>query len=307
MQVRPATLDDIQAISALMRTRIRRWQRWRDDGRVEDVPYNDLTLYERWLHGGAWMSTETGAIWLSHLCRGAGTALVLLDDDENIIGYTEAYNSNEIAPLGKHVYIHEIVTQDDTARDFLMQYWIDQRQKAGRITVSFANYDSEQHAYYERYGFKPLLTLYSIQVSAQQGQGFYRTSEHLDADPKQIRELTMPIGCTTSARHQWETLWPSHWDAVPQIVAQETHRLLFSAAAQDAYVLYQRHLYDPRGATVYCWSHKSVSSQLMVALKDWAHREGYRTLYLTGDAKLAKLAAGDDIGSPQTVIYARDA
>ena len=45
----------------------------------------------------------------------------------------------------------------------------------------------------------------------------------------------------------------------------------------------------------------------MVALKDWAHREGYRTLYLTGDAKLAKLAAGDDIGSPQTVIYARDA
>lgn len=52
----------IPVISALFRARIGVWQRLDETGRVEDMPYEALTLVERWLHGGAWMSIETGAI-----------------------------------------------------------------------------------------------------------------------------------------------------------------------------------------------------------------------------------------------------
>ncbi|MDQ7035939.1 MAG: hypothetical protein Q9P01_14230 [Anaerolineae bacterium] len=72
MQIRRAILDDTQTISKLFRSRIDRWQRMDSQQRVEDLAYDDLSIYERWLHGGAWMSIETGAIWLSHLLSGAG-------------------------------------------------------------------------------------------------------------------------------------------------------------------------------------------------------------------------------------------
>ncbi|QPC81986.1 hypothetical protein G4Y79_20200 [Phototrophicus methaneseepsis] len=307
MRTRPATLDDTQAISALFQARISRWQRLCEDGQVQDIPYEDLTVYERWLHGGPWMSTETGAIWLSHLCHGAGVPIVLIDDQEKILGYSEAFPGREPLPLGKHLYIGDIAAADETAHNSLMQHWLNQPQPFKRLIMSVASTDSERRAGYEQYGFQPLTELYGVQVSAQQGQGFYRTEDHLNAEASQIIDMIMPVGCITSARQQWETLWPSHWDAIPQIMSQQKHRLHFSAAAQDAFVLYEQHLYDPRAATVYCWSNKPLSSQLLVAIRDWAHRAGYRSLYLTVNEKLARSIVGDDLGSPQVTIYARDA
>ena len=73
MHIRPALLDDTQAISQLFRARIDKWQRLTEQGQVEDLSYDELSIYERWLHGGAWMSIETGAIWLSHLLSGSRT------------------------------------------------------------------------------------------------------------------------------------------------------------------------------------------------------------------------------------------
>ena len=54
--VREAIMDDTAAISALFRQQVNVWQRFDADGRVEELPYEKLTIYERWLHGGAWMS-----------------------------------------------------------------------------------------------------------------------------------------------------------------------------------------------------------------------------------------------------------
>src|SRR5215213_9179974 len=76
LQVRQAALDDTCAISSLFRARIGVWQRLDANGRVEDKPYEALTIYERWLHGGAWMSIETAAIQLNELLSGAGISLV---------------------------------------------------------------------------------------------------------------------------------------------------------------------------------------------------------------------------------------
>ena len=62
MQIRQATLDDTRAISKLFCAGIERWQRMDAQGRVEDLSYEQLTIYERWLHGGAWLSIETAAL-----------------------------------------------------------------------------------------------------------------------------------------------------------------------------------------------------------------------------------------------------
>ena len=59
IHMRGAALDDTQAISALFRSHIAVWQRLNAGGQVEDVSYDSLTIYDRWMHGGPWMSGET--------------------------------------------------------------------------------------------------------------------------------------------------------------------------------------------------------------------------------------------------------
>ena len=69
--VRPAQLEDCEQIAALAQAQVSIWQRWDARGRVEDVTYSALSIYERWLHGGVWMSLETAAIHLGRLLLGA--------------------------------------------------------------------------------------------------------------------------------------------------------------------------------------------------------------------------------------------
>ncbi|MBZ0289637.1 MAG: N-acetyltransferase, partial [Anaerolineae bacterium] len=115
IQVRSAALDDTLAISALWRSHITVWQRVNAQGQVEDVPYEALTIYERWLHGGPWMSAETGAIHLSGLLRGAGVPLVV-ESAGQVVGYGEAYHGVEPAPFGNHLHVAHLVVH--TGHDY---------------------------------------------------------------------------------------------------------------------------------------------------------------------------------------------
>lgn len=293
MAIRQATLDDTSAIAELFCARIPRWQRMDDHGGVEDLPYERLTIYERWLHGGAWMSIETAAIWLSHLLRGAGEPWVL-EEEGAITGYVELFLDDEGEPFGAHLQIGELVAQEpghELRADELMRFVIERASRLRRITTNCSPYDTARAEFFRRYGFIVLERLQQITLSAQTGQGFYKAIPQPHADAAQIKGWGMPIGRQTSARQQWEMLWPSHWDAVPQIMARRMDRHHFTASGQEALLALQQHLFDPRSAEVFCWTPKALSAQVLVAIRDWAHRQGYRSLTLTVNENTARTLA----------------
>ena len=139
MQVRQAILDDTHRIIELFKADIPRWQRINTEGQVEDLPYDDLTVYERWLHGGPWMTLETASIWLNHLLRSGVLPMVLVDDaDTTIIGYAEAYPGHEPAPYGQHLHMAQLVIAPDApdnAKDHLMQHLLKVAADYGRLTA----------------------------------------------------------------------------------------------------------------------------------------------------------------------------
>lgn len=310
MHVRQATLDDTQAISALFQKRIPKWQRVNPQGQVEDLPYGDLNIYERWLHGGAWMSIETAAIWLSHLLSGAGFAYVVVDDRNKIIAYAEVYEGDEPAPYGKHLYVAHHITVPDApvqAADALMQFLIAQAEPRGRIMTSCSAYDEESANLYRRYGMAIVDKIQQINLPAQSGQGFYKVTAHATANPGQIASWSMSVGRLTSSRHQWETVWPNLWQAVPEIVKRRTFRQRFVASGQEAFVCYQQQLYAPRSADLYVWTPKSLSPQLLIALRDWGYQQGFRTLVMAVTEKIATVLGTDGEKTPyQQHIYARN-
>ena len=62
IDVRPAALADAAAISAIHCSHV---ETWRQGGEGKPAPYATLPLYERWLHGGPWMSVETCTVHLN--------------------------------------------------------------------------------------------------------------------------------------------------------------------------------------------------------------------------------------------------
>lgn len=306
MRLRTANLDDMQAIGELFRAAVPRWQRMDSQGRVEDLPYEQLSVYDRWLHGGAWMSIETASIWLSHLLR-MNCLPYLLEQGDRAVGFAELYPGTEPQPYGTHQHLGRLITQDagESGRGAVLEALLEQLQ--GTITVSQQAYDEAGVAFYRRHGFGESQRVKTVRIPAQGGAvGFYKVAEHPNAAPAQIETWQMPIGRSQSARQHWEELWPQLWQGVPQIVARSTYRQRFDVAGQTAFVCVQQELYNPRGAEVYCWTPKALTSQLLNAIRDWSYKQGFRTLTLTMPQNMLSLLENAEATPHQHVILARE-
>lgn len=290
MAFRIAKLEDTTAICELFCRTIVKWQRLDANGIAQDVPYQALTIYERWLHGGAWTSLETGVLWLSHLLRGAGVPIVLFDATGLLVGYAELFPSEEPAPFGKHSAIGMFLVHPEApphTQSELLNALVHHADSP--LSVSLSAYDEDSIAFYRLHGFYENQSIKRYTISTQSGQGFYKTTDHPLADFQQIKGWGMPIGRTSSARYHWEAEWAGVWSAIPELAQQRTNRLKISVSTQEAFLYIKAHLYEPRTADVLCWSNKAFSASLLVALRDWASRSGYRHLTVWATETVAKL------------------
>ncbi len=129
--VREATLGDAAAITAIHISHISRWQRLDAQGQVQDVPYTSLTMYERWLHGGPWMSVELCAVHLNHLLRGAGIPLVA-EIDGRVLAEAEVFHGVEPQPYGDNLYLAVLCAHYDHAEIGLDNALLDHVLHLGR-------------------------------------------------------------------------------------------------------------------------------------------------------------------------------
>ena len=307
MLVRQATLDDARQIMELAIVRIPIWQRLNARGQVEDLPYDALTIYERWLHGGAWMTLETGAIWLSHLLKGNGYTWVL-EQDDRVLAYAEAFYNQEAAPLKNHLHLSLMLVDQgcgDEAHHRLAEAILQDARRCGRLSVAYPEYDRQQATYYRKYfGANESLRLTRYALSAQIGQSFYKTHDYSRTEASVIENWEMSVGRWTSPRAMWETEWAEHWRAIPQIIQRSKLRQYINASGHEAIVCYHQQLYSERNADVYCWSPRELSGQLIVAIRDLGHRSGYRTLNLAVTESAAKLLPPEATADPHQQVIA---
>ncbi|MFN8376336.1 MAG: hypothetical protein U0694_26130 [Anaerolineae bacterium] len=293
INIRPAHLDDTYAISVLFRARISTWQRWDTLGRVQDVAYDALTVHERWLHGGAWMSIETASLHLGHLLLGAGVPLVA-EVGGVVAGYLEAYHSIEPAPFGSNLSPAHLVVNDqhlNTGLEDMLLQALAAKAKALKCEQLTAPVIGADASFYARHGFRPLARAVRCSLPARTGQIFYKANDHLDSHAAQINGWQMSVGRSVSSRQQWEALWNRTWEIIPDM--RRTYRLKFNAAGQDAFLAFQPQMYNPRALDVYAWSPKALSTQLLIAIRDWAHKEGFRTLVMVVPEDTAKMLGQD--------------
>ena len=77
-----------------------------------------------------------------------------------------------------------------------------------------------------------------------------------------------------------------------------------NASGHEALVCFHQQLYNDRHADVYCWSPRNLSTQLLVAIRDMGHRNGYRMLTLALPDSSAELLPSDTSVDPNQQVIA---
>lgn len=114
VEIKLAVLDDVKGIVDVYCSSIVRWVK-RIDGKEIIVRYEDLSIVERWVHGGPWMSVETCAIHLNYLLTWDQYPLIALINNR-VVGELELYIGYEEGLLGNHGFIDVLEVHRDFRR-----------------------------------------------------------------------------------------------------------------------------------------------------------------------------------------------
>lgn len=93
MKIRMARLEDAKGITEVHCSDIEKWYRYIEGKKIEDA-YENLTIRERYLHGGPWMSVESCAIHLNTLLL-ENQYPIVAEINGKVVGHAEVLISEE--------------------------------------------------------------------------------------------------------------------------------------------------------------------------------------------------------------------
>ncbi len=281
--VRQATLADTYAITDIHCSNVEGgvFTRRNSDGTRTPVPYESLSLFERYMNGGPWMAVETCAVWLAHMLQLGDEIPLVVEADGMVVGEAEVTIGNEPAPYGSHLTItvlriHHDIEEPEQLIAALLQYVKEMAQvmHVQRILAIAAD---------PAHGFQPMITRRPVIVAAKEGRVVYKAVATQDFNPRRIGGWYMPFGRHQSARHEWTRIWPGFWNGVPELVEPETSRFDIELAGQQAICLLEQCRYETHRAEAFLWTARPLTRHMVSAVRDRAAREGYQELVLFVD------------------------
>ncbi len=205
LTIRPATPADAAGITAVHCSHVRVWRR---GGRGEVVPYDTLSPYEQWLHGGPWMNVETCAAYLERWLRAGHRALVALKG-ETVVGEAEFVEDDEPWPYGHVLHVSLLFVHADYTGQGVGRALVEAGAELARALGCEAmttQPEPEAEKFYRRVGFEPWLWLREWQSP---------TRERLLPD-EPVRDdrapypwgsgLALRVGRYQTGRHMWHEL-----------------------------------------------------------------------------------------------------
>ena len=294
--VRQATLNDTYAITDIHCSNIEGgvFTRRNIDGTRTPVPYEELTLFERYMSGGAWMSIETGAVWLAHILQYGDEIPLVVESNGLVLGYSEITIGHEPAPYRQHLHIttlqiHHDADNQTALANALLQYIRQMAQVMHIQLISVASSDS----LFTDYGFIPQIVRKQAIVPAKEGRVVYKAIAIDDFNPQRIEKWYMPFGRYHNARHEWQHILPGFWNCIPELVEPEVNHYELALTGQAAIFLLVQDRYQSNQGHVYLWTERPLSSHMISAVRDRAARQGYEAVSLIVDNQTLAMVESD--------------
>jgi len=193
IEIRRAELDDIDEIVEVYCSGVSEWFRTVGGRRVK-ATYKDLSVWERFLHGGPWMSIETLSVHINYLLVYGQYPLVAIADGR-IVGELELYIGVEKGSVGMHGFI-----------DVLEVHASYRRRGIGRALVNEAYRIAKEH------GCEKLVVW-----PTREAIGFY---EKCGFREQLFRVVAVELECATSSSAEQSRLkpFPGNYDLLADMV-----------------------------------------------------------------------------------------
>ncbi|MGE5654444.1 MAG: GNAT family N-acetyltransferase [Bacillota bacterium] len=312
--VRLAELSDVEGISCVHRSDITHWvkQITREDGLTATEPsqWSELTLADRWNHGGPWMSPELCMIHLNRL-RLLDQFPLVAEQNGRIVGELEMIVGDD-AEFGINANLSVLYVdralQGQGIGSLLMNDAIDLAQEIGCHTVT--TYAPAVPAFYQRFGLEPVSTYSELTIATSAAQPALAVRRTRYPEWAKVADLPLLFGRILSSYQTWLQL---DGEREPGLYAIPMHSrpaaMDFSVTLPQgrAYVALRDISGQYEEAAVHAWS-PSYEPELIATILAQARRLGIARLRFLMDPNLATVVQKQFTAEPtgSVPIYNRE-
>jgi ribosomal protein S18 acetylase RimI-like enzyme len=281
LKLRHARLDDAGQICDINRSHIERWYR-KIDAEQYEVPYDSLSISERWGFGGPWMSIETCAIHLNNLLLKHQLPIVAQIGEE-LVGVMELFLGKEAAPLGNNMHIGLLyVKKGHTGKGVgraLVEKAFNLAAEHGCDTVTVASSQANE-TFYEKCGFERSRAMIEIEVIPKESDVAIKPLRAPLNVQSFARGKSMVIGRYQSSSYHLFELQDAC--ATPDFLSARRETVFAEVSGYPSLFAFVKYGVQPQTAEVYAWTEGTDTGDVISAALTLLHRDhvGYATLLL---------------------------
>lgn len=274
--VRRATLKDVPFITWVHCSDLEddTWYAFPDGKRKEASDPKELTLYERWLNGGSWMSEELCAIYLNNLLLNGHMPLVA-SIGGTVVGELEVFYGYESdGKLYGHIGVVQVHReyQRQGLGTKLVEKAIEYAKKRGAEYLTVRPRDSLQ-SFYKKLGFSDWLRTvvfkaeaypFLTRLSWQEDQSYF--------NKKRFSQFI--LGQEQSSAQIWQ-IFHKNLFALSEFTKEPIHTGKVRSMNHETLAIFFPHVYFGDMANVYAWSERDVTDEHIFSILTLAYHFGY--------------------------------
>jgi len=169
ISVRLGTRDDINAIVEVECSDVEKWYHFSSEGRGDSATYDELTPFERTMHGGPWMDASELALYWDK-AEGLGIMPFVAEIDGKVVGHLDVLFCEEL-PLGSFLLLDVLMVHNDYRRRGVASALIKEaedlarRRGFGAAIVEPQEYEGPSGLLYRSLGYAKAFDVHTLESS----------------------------------------------------------------------------------------------------------------------------------------------
>lgn len=169
VSVRIGTREDIDALVGVERSAVDEWYHVSKDGRGGLTSYEELSTWERVMHGGSWMDATALEKYWERMER-IGIMPLVAEVDGEVVGHLDIIVSEE-RPLGRFLFLDVLMVHKAHRRNGVASALIKEAEKIAKrkdlefMLVKPEAYEGPSGMTYRSLGFEKAFEVQSVNMS----------------------------------------------------------------------------------------------------------------------------------------------
>jgi GNAT superfamily N-acetyltransferase len=259
VKVRYGTKNDIAALVEVECSDVKTWYRYSSKGRGSPALYDELSPWERYMHGGPWMDASTLTRYWVRIER-LGIIPLVAEIDGKVVGHLDVIFSSE-PRLGDFLYLDVLTVHKAYRRRGVARALITKAEKLARrkdvpfMMVQPEEYDGPSGLTYRSCGFERAFEAYHLEttIEASETPGDICVTAIPQAQRAPLKTHAMICG--------WYNISVKTWDYglnpnVDLLRAFSCHQLALSALTGEGTYFFhlKRSYFDHEKGTICLWA-----------------------------------------------------